>query len=89
MGISEVQQGEMQSSSEEMIFGVTVDAKLNMSQEIVRTGNKRQLFLIMEYYGVLCGGKTSLVIVKSTNTFHLLPPSMQKSRWLYCLIILF
>lgn len=76
-GISEVQQGEMQSSSDEMIFVITVDAKFNMSQECVLTGNKAQLFLIlyiMEYYGVLCGGKASLIIVKFSNTFHLLPP---------------
>ena len=43
IGISEVQQAEMRSSSDEKIFVVTVDAKFNMSQEHVLTGHKGQL----------------------------------------------
>lgn len=82
----------MQSSSDEMILVVTVDTKFNMSQECVFAGSKGQLVLIlhiMEYCGVLCGHKTSLIIVKFSNTFHLLPPNMQKSHWFYYLIILY
>lgn len=58
IGISEVLQGEMQSS-DEMVFVVTVNARFNMSQESILTGNKGQLFqlYIMECYGVLCEGK--------------------------------
>lgn len=57
--ISELRQGEIQSS-DEVVFVVTVDTKFNMSQESILTGNKGQLFLllyIMECYGVLCEGK--------------------------------
>lgn len=59
VAISEVPQGEMQSS-DEMVFVVAMDAKFNMSQESILTGNKAQLLLllyIMECYGVLCEGK--------------------------------
>lgn len=90
-GISEVQQEEIQSYSDDMIFVVTVDAKFSMSQECILTGNKAQPFLILyitEYYEILCGGKVSLII-KFSNTFHLLPPNMQQSPWFYCSIILY
>lgn len=59
IGISQLPQGEMQSS-DEMVSVVTVDAEFNMSQESILTGNRGQLFLllyIMECYGVLCEGK--------------------------------
>lgn len=87
IGISEVQQGETQTS-DEMIFVVTVDAKFNINQERVLTGSSGQLFsllYVVECYGVLCVGNASLIVAKFSNTFHLLLPNMQRSRWV-CIV---